>query len=81
MYGGTRQHLYIAWEFRRRDQVLRPLWRLLACPFGRHMIDVWHVTSPAGVTSAKPCCRYCDFTREPTEAEAAESVPHFGDRP
>jgi hypothetical protein len=40
-YGGTRNHLKIAWEYRRRDQLIGYVRRPLLCPLGRHRWRVW----------------------------------------
>lgn len=43
-YGGGRQHLRLAWEFHRRDQVLWP-WHWLRCRTGHHrMVKSWRRT-------------------------------------
>ncbi len=58
----------------RRDQVIRPISRFFACPFGRHTWRFWHVS---GSDKVHPFCAYCPATRLPSEhdIDTARSSP------
>lgn len=73
-YGGWRQHLKLAWQFHRRDQVLGPIRRLACCPFGRHRWRVWYANPMNGPTKIKPLCADCPATRLPSEHEIDNEV-------
>jgi hypothetical protein len=68
-YGGGRRHLWMAWHFRRREQVLRPFWRVFMCLFGRHHEVLWQGTRADGSTTASVGCLACKFSRPPSEYE------------
>ncbi len=70
--GGTRQHLHLAWVFRRREQVLAPVYKLLLCHIGRHAEQVWYQRQEDGTQKVMPSCRYCSWTRLPSEADVDE---------
>jgi hypothetical protein len=78
--GGAVRHLRYAWVFRRREQAMTPLYKLLRCPLGRHAEQIWYCHLADGTKQIIPSCRYCDWTRLPSEAEidAAEDFPRFG---
>lgn len=69
-HGGWRHHLILAWQFQRREQVLAPLYRLILCPLGRHDEVVWYL--PDG--QVRPACRYCAWTRLPSEADIDRGI-------
>lgn len=75
-YGGTRKHLSMTWEYRRRDQVLHPLYSVLLCPLGIHAEQVWYLHEH-GVVRIKPTCKHCDWTRLPSEKDIDRKVPPF----
>jgi hypothetical protein len=78
--GGTRNHLRLAWQFHRREQALAPLYRLILCPLGRHAEQVWYRDNEDGTQTVMPCCRYCRWTRLPSEADIdqGDQLPRFG---
>jgi hypothetical protein len=68
LYGGWRRHLYLAWVFHRRDQVLGPFRKVLCCPFGRHRWQVWYSQEEhGGPAQVHPLCPDCETTRLPSE--------------
>lgn len=75
-YGGGWHHLSLAWEFQRRDQVLRPIRKWTLCKLGKHKWDIWKVNSApwwskelGKPSDYKPACRYCYKRRTATEDE------------
>lgn len=63
-------HLTSTWTYRRRDQALTPLYRLLLCPLGRHKVQVWYARSTVDAGwKVMPRCYYCTYTRLPSESE------------
>lgn len=77
-YGGWRNHLSMAWEYRRRDQVIGWFARWTRCLTGRHSWQVWrrfggieefrskNLGAPGDY---KAWCRYCHKRRTATEDE------------
>lgn len=78
--GGTRNHLWMAWHFHRREQVVSPAYKLLLCHIGRHSEQVWYRHMPDGTMRIWPTCRYCAWTRLPNEHDIDEGnrMPRFG---
>lgn len=74
--GGTRNHLHLTWVYRRREQALHPLYKLVLCPLGRHHVQVWYATFKDGTEVVKPTCAHCDWTRLPSEADV-DNRPEF----
>jgi len=71
-YGGGRHHLHLAWEYRRRDQLLGWWFMLTGCWLrGKHREQVWRSGDKAGVR-----CSYCSWTRTPSEAELERFPRH-----
>lgn len=78
-YGGWRGHLSMAWEYRRRDQVVGLFARWTTCLMGRHSWRVWRFVRgidelrSGGKAGAPgdymPECRYCHKRRTATEDE------------
>lgn len=80
-YGGWRNHLVIAWDFHRREQVYGWFARWTTCPLGRHKWRVWRaVHRPDGEGPLVPreigapgdytaVCAYCHRRRTATEDE------------
>lgn len=56
----------------RWDQILRPVWRLLACPFGWHKVDMRFDDDPSGGRFL-PVCRYCSYSWPPPVRDAGET--------
>lgn len=67
----------MAWEYHRRDQLLRPFRRLLYCTRGLHAWQVWYQHHRERGRIVTPLCRYCPATRLPSEAEL-EADPLWG---
>jgi len=58
-YGGGRQHIALAWEYRRRDQLLAP-WHWWQCRRGHHrMMDGWRRDRLTMDMVAATWCHYC----------------------
>lgn len=75
LYGGWRRHLSLAWQFHRRDQVLRPFCRVLLCPIGRRRWQVWYARqSRDSPPTIHPMCPDCGAKRLPSEHDA-DNVP------
>lgn len=79
-YGGGRHHLIIAWQYRRRDEVIGVFARWTTCFIGHHKWQVWRRgRGPIGAALGsrmigKPgdyiaACAYCHKTRTATEDE------------
>lgn len=79
-YGGGRHHLSIAWDFRRRDEVVGFFARWSTCVLGRHKWRVWkrsqrpidqvigsRVMGEPG--DYRAVCAYCHRSRTATEDE------------
>lgn len=76
--GGWRQHLWLWWYCGpTRDRLVRPWFRWVRCPRGRHEVQVWYF--PNGTVS--PRCAFCDYTRLPSEADLDNWPPFLGGRP
>src|SRR3954462_6878425 len=74
-YGGGWYHMLLAWQYRRRDQLVGVFYRLLACPFGRHDMRTWW---PADDRPAYAKCEFCRLQRPPTEEELNDRPPFIG---
>lgn len=75
-YGGPWHHLKLAWEFHRKDQVIRPFWKHTFCLIGKHKWVIWKTgntpwwSKELGKPSDyHPTCKYCSKTRVATEDE------------
>lgn len=71
-------HLWLDWQYRRRDQVLGLPRRLLLCPFGRHRFELWWQWAGKVLTGGAEC-KDCLASREMTHEEWMET-PEFLDR-
>lgn len=80
-YGGGWNHLSVAWQFHRRDQVLKWPRRLLFCWRGKHRWAVWygHFDENGSGTTIHPVCKDCRATRLPSEKEIEDrhKFPRF----
>lgn len=56
--GGIRQHLQVAWMLGRRDQVMKPVYRLFLCPLGRHDVRVSYFDYRDGPTYCQAQCAF-----------------------
>lgn len=80
-YGGGRHHLRLAWDIRRRDEVIGVFARFTTCLIGNHKWRVWKrgrgplsavigqnrvLGEPGDYFAA---CAYCDARRTATEDE------------
>jgi hypothetical protein len=74
-YGGGLRHLWLAWHFQRRQQVLRPVWRLFCCPWGRHHEELRRFTNREGKEHAEVGCVACGRLRLPSESELEKNPP------
>lgn len=72
--GGTRRHLGLTWDHRRRDQLAWPWHRLILCPLGHHRTNVWWQARGRRITKATARCDFCPYEREPTPAELAHAT-------
>ncbi len=74
-YGGWRRHLYLAWVFHRRDQVIGAFRRPLLCPLGRHRRRVMYsresLDEPVKIHAS---CLDCGTAGVPSEHDA-DNVP------
>ncbi len=69
-FGGWKHHLRLAWDYHRKDQVLRPLRRSLFCKLRQHRWEVWYSNNRDGQPSkVHPVCKDCQATRLPSEHE------------
>ena len=79
-YGGGRHHLRIAWDFRRREQVVGYFARWTTCVVGRHRWRVWKRTMRLDDIGGRnrvlgapgdyrAMCAYCHTDRTATEDE------------
>lgn len=68
--GGTRNHLRMTWDYRRRDQLLRPLHTAVLCRIGRHDDEIWYRRDQANRRDqVLPTCKHCYRVRLPSEQE------------
>lgn len=59
-FGGGWHHLALAWEFRRRDELLAP-WHRLRCRTGHHSpVQGWRRSSLDEPMRPYKACVYCD---------------------
>lgn len=68
LYGGWRHHLSIAWELRRKEQVLWPWYRML-CLFDWHRFMVGSQQDEHGEVWVHAECRQCHLGRMVTDEE------------
>lgn len=67
--GGTKRHLNYAWHERRKDQILKPWYRIFHCTFGDHKFLIWYHRNKEDKIVITPMCKYCPATRLPSERD------------
>lgn len=69
-YGGGWHHVKSTWQWRRRDQWFGWWFKITQCTFGKHEEMFWR--SPKGAWVG---CRYCNWSRPPSEKELEDHPP------